>query len=148
EVPRVFGGGDRSRSRVCVTVQRTRHVLRNSHDVRHDVGERGNPLIRASVESALRLDPTLPEAHGTLGIVAGALEHNWTESARRFGFAMARDPIPGQIHQWFGYFYLLPVGKLGEAVAEAELALRDDPLNLTSRFGLAASLLAADREEE
>jgi tetratricopeptide (TPR) repeat protein len=106
------------------------------------------PLVRAGAQKALALDPLLPDAHAMLGVVAGVYDYNWKEAERLFRLAMARDPIPPQIRQWYGYFYLRPMGRTEDAIEELELALQEDPLNLMFRVILGYGLEVADRYED
>ena len=50
--------------------------------------------MRANAQRALELDPSLPDAHALLGIVSALYDYDWKESAREFGIAMAREPVP------------------------------------------------------
>ncbi|PYR15967.1 MAG: hypothetical protein DMF98_28585 [Acidobacteria bacterium] len=52
------------------------------------------PQMRANAERALELDPSLPDGHALRGIVAALYEYDRTESAREFGIAMGREPVP------------------------------------------------------
>jgi len=61
------------------------------------------PQMRANAERALELDPSLPDGHALLGIVAALYEYDWTESAREFGIAMGREPVP----PWVRNVYLI-----------------------------------------
>ncbi|HEX5226976.1 MAG TPA: protein kinase [Bryobacteraceae bacterium] len=106
------------------------------------------PLIRAGAQRALEIDPMLPEAHAMLGIVAGIYDYDWKESERLFRVAMARDPVPPVVHSWYGHFFLLPLGREGSAFEEEEQSLREDPLNLMARLGLAQALCWVGRYED
>src|SRR5262245_13552050 len=86
------------------------------------------PLVRSEARKALAIDPSLPEGHATLGLVAGLYDYDWQEAARRFELAMAADPVPSQGRRYYALYYLLPVGRAEEAVEECALALREDPL--------------------
>lgn len=103
---------------------------------------------RESLRRALDLDPTLPEANAWLGIYAAVYDYDWKEAGRRFGMALAEQPVRPEIRHLYGYFYLRLVGRSPEAVAEHRRALEEDPLNLIMRVGLAVSLRAAGRDEE
>ncbi len=45
------------------------------------------PVVRALAQRALELDPSLPEAHATLCMIAAAYDYDWKEAARRFTLA-------------------------------------------------------------
>ena len=76
------------------------------------------PLVRSEARKALAIDPSLPEGHATLGLVAGLYDYDWQEAARRFELAMAGDPVPSQVRRYYALYYLLPVGRAEEAVEE------------------------------
>jgi tetratricopeptide (TPR) repeat protein len=61
---------------------------------------------------------------------------------------MARDPVPPLVHSWYGYFFLLLLGRVGNAIEETEQSLQEDPLNVMSRVALAQCLTAAGRYED
>jgi serine/threonine-protein kinase len=105
-------------------------------------------LAREEARKALEIDPSLPEAHAMLGIVAGVYDYDWKEAERRFLLALAHDPVPPRVHQWYGHFYLLPVGRAEEAVVQAEQGLKGDPLNVIARLHLAVSLVGVGRLAE
>ena len=49
------------------------------------------PSARATAQRALELDPSLPEAHAVLGVLAAAYDYDWKEAERRFTLATADD---------------------------------------------------------
>ena len=106
------------------------------------------PLAREEARKALEIDPSLPEAHAMLGTVAGVYDYDWNEAERRFRLALAYDPVPPIVRHWYGYFYLLPVGRTEESVAQQRQELKGDPLNVLARIGLNASLIGVGRLEE
>jgi len=106
------------------------------------------PLVRALALKALEVDPSLPEAHAMLGIVTGVYDFDWNEAERRFRLAMAKEPVPGRVRQWFGYFYLLPTGRAKEAVEQLEKGVQEDPLSLMARTVFAIGLFVARRLED
>src|SRR5262249_52530944 len=87
------------------------------------------PLARAAAQRALDIDPSLPEAHAELAAVAIFLDYDWTRAGHHFGMAMARDPVPSTVTHWYGFFYLMPLGRITEAIHELERSLKEDPLN-------------------
>lgn len=98
------------------------------------------PLARAAEESALRVDPALPEAHAILGVCAGGFGHDWIGAEREWRLAMIREPVSRDVRLWYGNHYLLPIGRLAEAVETMASALPEDPLNLMYRHHYARGL--------
>ena len=98
------------------------------------------PLARAAEEEALRVDPALPEAHALLGVCAGGFGHDWIGAEREWRLAMARAPISHDVRLWYGNHYLLPIGRVAEAVETMARALEEDPLNLMYRHHYARGL--------
>ena len=91
------------------------------------------PLAAAAEEEALRVDPALPEAHALLGVCAGCFGHDWIGAEHEWQLAMAREPISRDVRFWYGNHYLLPIGRVAEAVETMARGLQDDPLNLMYR---------------
>ncbi len=106
------------------------------------------PLARAAEEKALRVDPALPEAHALLGVCAGGFEHDWIGAEREWRLAMARAPISSDVRFWYGNHYLLPIGRVAEAVETMARALEEDPLNLLYRHLYARGLRHLGRFDE
>jgi eukaryotic-like serine/threonine-protein kinase len=98
------------------------------------------PLARAAEERALRVDPALPEAHALLGVCAGGFGHDWIGAEREWRLAMAREPMSRDVRFWYGNHYLLPIGRVAEAVETMGRALEEDPLNLLYRHLYARGL--------
>ncbi len=103
------------------------------------------PLGRAAVEEALRLDPSLPEAHSLLGVWAGTFSFDWSEAERQWRLAMAGEPVSREVRLWYGNHYLLPMGRPAEAVEFMAGGVEADPLNLLYRHHLARGLRNAGR---
>ena len=106
------------------------------------------PLARAAEEEALRVDPALPEAHALLGVCAGCFGHDWIGAEREWRLAMAREPISRDVRFWYGNHYLLPIGRVAEAVETMARGLQDDPLNLLYRHLYARGLRHLGRLDE
>ena len=107
--------------------------------------EEGMPRAREEARRALEIDPDLPEAHAMVGGVAGSYDFDWREAGRHFALATAGDAVPSNVRQWHAYYYLVPIGRTEEAVAQARIALLSDPLNLGARVILGDSLVNARR---
>jgi TolB-like protein/Tfp pilus assembly protein PilF len=106
------------------------------------------PLARAAEENALRVDPTLPEAHAILGVCAGGFGHDWIGAEREWRLAMAREPVSRDVRLWYGNHFLLPIGRVAEAVEMMASALPEDPLNLLFRHHYARGLRHLGRLDE
>ena len=105
----------------------------------HEVME----FARAETQKALELDPALPEARASLGVGVASYEYNWKEARRWFDLAMAGDSVSAMVRWCYAFYFLMPLGRLNEAVDELERALEGDPLNVGMRIGLINALHAA-----
>ena len=105
-------------------------------------------LARASAQRALDLNPSLPQGHAVLGVVAAALDYDWSEAERQFRLATGHDPVPPEVRSDYAMFYLLPRGQVREAVTESERALKEDPLNMIARTMVAVGLASDERASE
>jgi len=92
---------------------------------------------------ALELDPSLAEAHAALALVAATYDHDWKEAERRYTRAMVDGTVSPWTRMLYATYYLLPAGRVEEAVKQEELALQGDPLHLAISTTLALSLAAA-----
>jgi serine/threonine-protein kinase len=106
------------------------------------------PLARSAAQQALEIDPVLPEAHALMGAIAVMYDFEPIEGERQFRLAMARDPVPPTVLDFYGFFYLFYLGRTDDAVLYIERALREDPLNLVFRTHLMLSYDAAGKHEE
>lgn len=111
--------------------------------------ERENALekMRAAAQRALQLDPLLPEAYAALG-AAYARDAQWQLAERSFRRSIEIDPNLATTRHLFVRFVLLPLGRIEEAVREARLAGKNDPLSPRAQYVLADVLLTAGRYEE
>jgi tetratricopeptide (TPR) repeat protein len=103
------------------------------------------PLVRREAAKALEIDPSLPEGHALLGMVAALYDYDWTRAADHFTLAIASDSVPCTVRQQYGLYYLLPVGRYAEAAEQCAHALREDPLDLMGRLRYAQCLRASGR---
>jgi serine/threonine-protein kinase len=106
------------------------------------------PQARAFAQRALEIDPALPEAHAEMAAVALFLDYDWETAGHHFRLAMARDPIPATVSHLYGFYYLMPLGRIQEAISELERALREDPLNPICRTQLAVLYWHAGRHDD
>jgi len=109
------------------------------------------PAIRALALRALEMDPALPEAHNTLGVLAATYDYDWKEAGRRFLLATGGDSASPHCHFTYALFYFLGSGRRKEGVERMEQAVQGDPLQLTYRtfigMGLGAAVRFAEAEE-
>ncbi len=86
------------------------------------------PEAKAAALKALELDNTLPDAHAALGLAKLMYEWDWKGAESSFRRALELDPSNAEAHLRYSH-YLAAVGRLDEAIAEARLAQRSDPLS-------------------
>lgn len=107
----------------------------------------GAALMRAEAEQALKIDPSLTEAHAVLAMVA-VLAFDWNEAGRQFQLALAREPIRPSVRYFYSLWFLAPLSRIEEAREQMERALREDPLNTFFRVRLGDFLLASGHSSE
>lgn len=96
---------------------------------------------------AIEIDNTRAETHALLGQFHRAVEYNWAEVQREMTLALRLDPNSPLVRMRHAVSWLMPQGRLEEAVAELERALEFDPLSLLARFWLGIVLLLSRRSE-
>lgn len=107
------------------------------------------PLARAAVHEALRIEPSLPEAHALRGVWAsGYDDYDWHGAERHWRVALAREPVSCHVLFWYGNHYLLPIGRFQDALDAMAKGLEGDPINLLYRHHFAACLRNAGRLED
>ena len=106
------------------------------------------PLVRNEAQSALAIDPTLPEGHAMLGTASAMIDFDWPEAERHFRLAMAQGIVTPRVHLSYALYCLLPTGRAQQAVDHYTLGLNEDPLNLIARANRAVCLRAASRYAE
>lgn len=100
--------------------------------------------MRAASQKAIELDPLSAEAYDALGAVY-ARESQWQMAEKSFRHSMEIQPGRMESHGYFAMFYLLPLGRVGEAIRQLRIAETSDPL---FRFFLADALADAGRDNE
>lgn len=86
------------------------------------------PQAKEGAIQAIILDPNLPEAHAALGLIESIGEWDLYNAQKSLQRAIQLAPSYIYAHQWYGAV-LLKLGKYDEAIREAELAVRLDPLS-------------------
>jgi adenylate cyclase len=114
-----------------------------SGQYRLDISEEVRKL-RAMAEEAIRLDPLLAEAHDALGMVH-ARDGRWTESEKSFRRAIELDPSRSDSYMNFTLYFLWPLGRTAEGLAQLRKAEEMDPLSPHVHFKLGWMLISLGR---
>ena len=93
------------------------------------------PLAKAAAAKALELDPSLPQAHQALGLLAEG-DYDWSEAEAQFRAALTLNPNCDECHHLYGVF-LEAMGRNEEAVVQIKRAIELDPLSPGNRNQLA-----------
>ena len=105
------------------------------------------PLALDAAAHALRLDPDLPEAHASLGLINTYYLWDWPVAERHFQRALELNPSCSPARQWYGEF-LAAMGRREEALETIERAREHDPLSRSIHATLVFVLLLARRFDE
>jgi serine/threonine-protein kinase len=84
---------------------------------------------KAAARRALEIDPSMAEAHGSLGYAHLFFDRDWAEAERSFKEAIRLHPSYASAHQWYGW-YFIAMGQFDEALAAMQRAHAIDPLSL------------------
>jgi tetratricopeptide (TPR) repeat protein len=87
------------------------------------------PEAKLYATKALALDPSLAEAHASLGFVSLYFDWDWPAAEAAFQRAIELGGRNAAPHQWYSV-YLLAAGRRTEALRQIELAQQRDPLSL------------------
>lgn len=85
------------------------------------------PLALRAAEQALALDPQLPEAYASLGLIHANYLWDWQKAESHFLRALELNPDCPPARQWYAEF-LAEMGRIDEALAVLEWARTHDPL--------------------
>ncbi len=86
------------------------------------------PEAKTTALRALQLDPRLPEAHATLGLITQNLEWDWTEVERQYREASRLAPNYSTAHHWYAEFLSI-LGRFDESRNEFARARQIDPIS-------------------
>ena len=103
--------------------------------------------MHAVVAKALQLDPLLAEAHAALGM-SQAREGQWEQSEKSFRRALELEPNRSQTRFDFIDSLLMPLGRIPEAIEQAHLAEKSDPLSPNVQEIFTYVLFTAGRFQE
>ena len=102
------------------------------------------PKAKDAAKRALAIDESDADAHVSLAIVAHWYEWDWAAAEREFKRAIELNPNNSDTHGYYSWF-LAPMGRNDEAIAEAKRAQQADPLSLLANF-IVGSVLVFTRQ--
>jgi TolB-like protein/tetratricopeptide (TPR) repeat protein len=111
------------------------------------------PKAEAAVRKALELDPTLAQAHRTLGQILTLFYWKWDEGEREFERAAQLSRRSNESSGTTGEptgaagQSLIRSGRFAEAVFEAERARKQDPLSFAAQVSVATAYRAAGQHD-
>jgi adenylate cyclase len=106
------------------------------------------PKAKEAALKALRLDPTLADAHLALGKVLFIGEIDIAGAMREYQRAIELKPNDATAHHWYGNDSLAALGRFEEAIAEGKRAVELDPLSPVINADLGWTFYYAHRYEE
>src|SRR5215472_13164045 len=106
------------------------------------------PKAKAAAERALQLDGNLAEAHASLGLISPFLNWDWPDAQRHLQRAIELNPNYATAHHWYAEAYLMPMGRVDEAMAEMHKAQELDPLSAVISTDLGKELYFARRYDD
>ncbi len=107
--------------------------------------EEAHRRAREAVETALRLDPELGEAHSMLGLLSFTHDFDWVRAESEFKLALELSPGSADIYDHYGWL-CGSMERWDEALALVKRAEELDPL--MHRSDVASTLLRAGRYQE
>lgn len=110
--------------------------------------DEGMPAARGAARRALDLDPGSLEALALDAVVTCVYDLDWAEAERRFAQAMARDDVPASVRFHYANWFLSPLQRHDEAIAQCRRALADDPLYLLGRVSVGVDLCSVGQIRE
>src|SRR5690606_38865766 len=105
------------------------------------------PKAEAAARRALQLDPSLAEAHASLGYIALYYDWDWDAAEAAFQRAIELNPSYTVAHQWYAN-HLVARGRFDEAAREMTYAREVNPLSLIANGALGWGYYFARRYEE
>jgi eukaryotic-like serine/threonine-protein kinase len=106
------------------------------------------PLAKAAAERALDIDPANSESHSALAVMAAAFDYDWKAAHNYLRKAFAAEPVLPRARYLYAAYYLLPWGRLAEAMEQSRLALESDPLSVLLHYGMTMGAYCARQYRE
>ncbi|MFI5111808.1 MAG: protein kinase [Terriglobales bacterium] len=98
------------------------------------------PKARDAAKRALAIDETIADAHLSLALIAHWYEWDWATAEREFKRAIELKPDDPRPHGFYAW-YLAPMGRNDQAIAEAKRAQQLDPVSPEANFFLGSVLV-------
>jgi serine/threonine protein kinase len=98
------------------------------------------PKARDAAKRALAIDDGDADAHVSRAIVAHWYEWDWATAEREFKRALELNPDDSEAHGFYSWF-LAPMGRKDEAVAEAKRSQELDPFSSLANFIVGSALV-------
>ncbi len=94
------------------------------------------PKAIAVAQRALELDPTIPEAHVSLGLIAAYYDWDPVGAERAYKQAIRLNPNYAAAHVWYAWYLTVLEARYQEALAELQRAEVLDPLGLFAKVSV------------
>src|SRR5262249_5155910 len=114
----------------------------DNYDISREVEQ-----LHTAAQKAIELDPLSAESYDALG-AAYARDGKWEQSEKLFLRAIELQPNRADSHTHFAFFYLLPLGRLEDAIGQLRIAERNDPLSPLVHLWLGDAMADAGRDED
>jgi serine/threonine protein kinase/tetratricopeptide (TPR) repeat protein len=105
------------------------------------------PKAKAAAARALEIDPTLGEAHASLGFVEMFYDWDWVAAESEFRRAIELSPKYATAHEWYAILLSI-LERSDEAIARAERSHELDPISLIINSVLGLVYYFARRYDE
>ena len=105
------------------------------------------PKAKAAAMRSLEIDPTLADAHTALASSLSLLDWNWHEAEREFQKAFDLDKRNAGSNFRYGVYFLIPLGRSVEAIAQFKQGMELEPLSLVQGANFAAVYIYARQNE-
>jgi tetratricopeptide (TPR) repeat protein len=105
------------------------------------------PKARQAAQRAVRLDPTLGDAHATLFFVNAMHDWDWASIDEQFEHAVANGATTLLLN-WRSVYLSMIVGRFDEALAVSRRATELDPLSPSSLLSLQVAFIQTKRYED
>ncbi|MGH9947759.1 MAG: TPR end-of-group domain-containing protein [Pyrinomonadaceae bacterium] len=106
------------------------------------------PLAKDAAMQALKIDPTLAEAHAALADSVAIFDWDWSLSEAEFKRARELDPNVSYIHLASSSSYFAPMKRADEMLAEMNRALELEPLSLINNSVMVTGYLYARQNDK